>query len=68
MSFKVKYMFLLPFMFTILLHSNCCTLKLYSEKDYQGDYIIEFQHSKRIMDDEVRSLEILGNCVWRFYR
>ena len=68
MSFKVKFMFLLPFMFSIFLHGNCCTLKLYSEKDYQGDYIIEIQDSKRIMDDEVKSLEILGNCVWKFYR
>ena len=68
MSFKVKYMFLLPFMFSIFLHGNCCTLKLYSEKDYQGDYIEEFQDSKRIIDMEVKSLEILGNCVWRFYR
>jgi hypothetical protein len=68
MSLKVTSILLLLSCLNITLADQDCKVKLYTERDYRGNYVREIFDSKQIKDEVVKSLRITGDCTWDMYR
>ena len=68
MSLKITAILLLLSCLNITLANQDCKIRLYTEGDFRGDYVREIFDSKHIIDEEVKSLMIYGDCTWNMYR
>jgi hypothetical protein len=68
MSLKITSILLLLSCLNITLADQDCKVKLYTERDYRGNYVREIFDSKQIKDEVVKSLRITGDCTWDMYR
>ena len=68
MSLKITSILLLLWCLNITLADRDCKVKLYSERDYSGNFDEEIYDSGRITNVEVKSLIVFGDCKWDMYR